>query len=507
MVVTVLPTNELVSIESLRRNCIEWLKCKRSLMYYLTHYVYIQDRISQAVIPWSPQWEHLLELVEIVQGWRDAVPREPVYVVIFKSRQVGASTLLGAITNWLAEFHSSTKVELQSEKGDVAAEMLQRSRFINESHPDFLKLTCRPDTEMEIGFPATLSKITAMPSTPSAGRTSDATAVFCDEWDYHPYAEDGFSAVRPAMARGGLFIGLSTIDKSNFDTFMKKVYNDAEKGANGFIHLFWSYFVVPGRDERTYARDTAGMAPWRKEGEYPRDRRELMAAPPTQGYFNHDILLQMLDECLDPIEVRYGGIMRIWKRPVTQRKFILSVDSSEGRDDPCACIIADAQTDEDVACFGGKISLDEQAKYAFELYKEYNEPLVIVERNASGLTLIEKLSNLGVKNWYYLDAQKSKPGFYTGSRGTANRNQILAEYAEEVHLRRKRIPIKDIVLQHFDFAWLGEPAKPQAVRGKHDDWVMCEAILNQGKRQVNDGVRLSTSNSIDRLRRGRRVRL
>ena len=477
-------------IETDYRKNIEWLKCKKSLLYYLTHYVYIQDRVSQAIVRWNPKWEHLLELVRLVQVWRDRVPREPMSVIIFKSRQVGASTVIAAITTWVVQFHESSKVELQSEKADVANEMLSRNRFINDHHPDFLKLSMHPNQADVMGFPATNSVIVAMPSTPSAGRTSDATVVVPDEWENHPYAEEGYSAVRPAMARGGLFIGCSTIDKTNMDSFPKRVWNDAKQGKNGFIPLFWGYFVVPGRDERTYQRDTGGMPDWMREGEYPRDERELMAPPAATGFFNHSILNQMLPECVEPLEYRYGSTVRIYKKSIATRNFVLAIDASEGRDDPSVCLVADAQTDEDVACFHGKISLDEQAKYAMEFYREYNEPLVCVERNASGLTLIEKLVNLGVTNWYYSDEQRKKPGFYTASRGVT-RDQILQELAEEVHLRRKRIPIKDAVLQFYDFAWIN--GKAQAVRGKHDDWVMCEAILNQAKKQVGHGIRFTSA--------------
>jgi len=168
----------------------------------------------------------------------------------------------------------------------------------------------------------------------------------------------------------------------------------------------------------------------------------------------------------------------------------MAVDASEGVEDPAIGIVADAQTEEDVACFNGKMSLDQQAKLTFELYQEYNEPLLCVERNASGLTLIEKLNNLGVKNWYYSDKDRKKQGWYTGGRGT-NREMMLQEFAESVHLRRKRIPIKDCVLQMFDFAWID--GKPQAVRGKHDDWVMCEAILSQARKQVNFGIKITSA--------------
>ena len=184
----------------------------------------------------------------------------------------------------------------------------------------------------------------------------------------------------------------------------------------------------------------------------------------------------MLTECREPVEEKYGGKVKIYTPSTTSRKFVFAIDSSEGQQDPSVGIIADTQTSEDCACFTGLLSLDEQAKLVWELYQEYNSPLIAVERNACGLTLIEKLKNLGVTNWYYLDKEKRKEGWYTGSNGI-NREKILLELGEEIYLRRKRIPMKECIIQMFNLAWID--GRPDVIRGSHDDWIMCEAILGQ----------------------------
>jgi len=386
----------------------------------------------------------------------------------------------------------------QSENQEVAEEMLDRSRFINEHHPPFLRLTALPNQSNLMGFPATGSKLVAIPATEDAGRSTDVTMAVCDEWEKHRNARDGFSAIKPAMAKGGLFIGATTINKTNIVSFPQEIWREAKQGKNGFVPLFWGYFVVPGRDEATYQSDTKGLADWRREGEYPRNEKEAFSPPKSVGYFNHDILDEMLEECRDPVDVRYGGLMKIYTPPIATRKFVFAIDSSEGRDDPSVGIVMDAQTEEDVACFHGKLSLEEQAKFGLELYRLYNEPLISVERNGSGLTLIEKLKNLGVnkESWYYLDKEQTKEGWYTGSRGGGqgggvNRDMMLNQLAEAVHLRRKRIPMKDCVLEFYHFVWIN--GRQQAVKGGHDDWVMCEAQLGQiAKNLPTGGIRFSS---------------
>ncbi len=463
-------------------------KCRKDLLYYLTHYVTIQDAASQRLITWQPQ-AHLMELIKPVQEWYDCHPRKPRYFIVFKSRKVYATSLLSGIANWLLTFNESTQGLMLSQGEKEAKLFLGRSKFINDHHPPFLKLKAMPDQDDVLGFPATNGQITALPSTDKAGKSFDATFVFCDEWEEHPKARENFASVQPAMARGGLFIAVTTIVKADFTSFAKEIWEGAKRGTNGFTPIFWGYYDVPGRTPETYQRDTAAFADWQREQEYPRTEKECFSSPKVLGYFNHDILEKYLELCRDPIETRYGGLIRIWKPAITNRKDVFAVDTSEGREDPAVGIIGDATGDK--ACFNGKISTEEQSKLIWELYNEYNEPLMVVENNsACGGSLIEKLKALGVENWYYSPADKEhkKPGFHTGTQ----RALMLTQHAESIHLRQRDIPIKDCILQHFDFATID--GKPQAVGGKHDDWVMCEAILGQGlKIKPQGAVTMSTA--------------
>jgi len=398
---------------------------------------------------------------------------------VFKSRQVGESTTWAGIANWLCSFFESTKVLELSQREDDASELLGKSRFINQQHTDFLRLTFDPDQSSLLGYPATNSRIKALPSTETAGRSTDATLVIADEWEFHPYAEINFAAVKPTIDKGGIFVGISTVDKLKMDSFPKKIWRESKSGDNDFITLFYDYFVVPGRNERTYQTSVRGMPDWQKEAEYPRSEEEALSAPSSTCFFNTEVLKDMFKECCNPIEERYGGKVRIFKHSVSDRKYVFAIDSSEGQDDPAVGVISDWATEEDVTCFNGKISLDEQAKIIYELYCEYNEPYIAVERNAGGLTLVEKLLNMGVKNWYYCDDKKNKPGWWTQH---SNRPVMLNELAEGIALRLKRIPMRDALQEFLSFSWID--GKPQAISGAHDDWVIAHAIAGQIRKEM-----------------------
>ena len=366
-----------------------------------------------------------------------------------------------------------------SQREDDANEILGKSRFINDNHPDFLKLKLEPNQASAMGFPATHSKIRALPSTSSAGRSTDATMVFPDEWEYHENAEANFAAIKPTIDKGGLFIGASTVNKLDMETFPKKIWYGAKNGENNFIPIFWDYFVVPERTEETWVEHTKGLADWQKEGEYPRTEEEALSVPKTTCYFNRDAIIEMVKECCKPLEERHGGMVRIYANSVADRKYLFAIDSSEGEYDPSAGIISDWKREEDVVAFHGKISIDQQARIFYDLYEEYNKPFIAVERNAAGILLIDKLKQMGVNTWYYCDKTKKKEGWWTSGThgGGGTRPVMLSELAEDISGRHMGIPMKDALSEFLSFSWID--GKPQAIRGAHDDWVFAHAILGQ----------------------------
>lgn len=447
----------------------------------MSNYVCVQDAVSQRIIKWKPH-PHLLQLIKLVQGWTDSpIPRQPLYIVIFKSRQVYTTTTTAGIINWLCTFFESTKVLESSQREDDANEILAKSRFINENHPDFLRLKAEPDQASLMGFPATHSRIRALPATAGAGRSTDATLVFTDEWERHEYAEKNFGASKPTIDKGGIFIGATTIDKTNMNSFPQKVYHQAKAGENNFVPIFWDYFVVPERTEETYQRDTKDLDDWQREAEYPRSEEEAFAAPKDICRFNVDALTAMMDECISPLRVEYNGWVKIYRESVAGRNYCFPIDPSEGSYDPSLGVIIDSQTHEEVAKYAGKIPIDEQARIAFDLYTRYNNAFIAPERNASGLTLIDKLKDMGVANWHYYDKARQKQGWWTSS---ATRPVMIQDLAENIRLRQYRIADPEEVKEFQSFIRTDKYPDGKARGGCHDEAPMVWAIYSQIRKRA-----------------------
>jgi len=387
-------------------------------------------------------------------------------------------------------FFESSKALESSQKEDDANEILARSKFINENHPDFLRLKLDPSQASLVGYPATHGRIRALPSTSAAGRSTDATLVFPDEWEFHDDAEKNFAAVKPTIDKGGIFIGASTVDKTNVNSFPKKIWAQAKAGENNFIPIFWGYFVVPERTEETYENDVRGLEDWQKEGEYPRNEDEAMSAPKTLSRFNVEALKEMKGECISPIRIEYNGWVKIYKEPVAGRKYCFPIDPSEGSYDPSLGVIIDSQTNEEVAKIYGKIPLDDQARIDYDLYERYYHPYIAPERNASGLTLIEKLRDMGITNFYFCDKQGEKPGWWTSS---ANRGVMIQDLAENIRLRQYRIADEEEINELQSFIRTEKHPDGIARGGCHDEAPIVWAIYSQIRKSMRMGEMRVTS--------------
>ena len=398
-------------------------------------------------------------------------------IIVFKSRQVGLSWTMAGYAAWLMTFFDSSKILELSQGESEAFDLLSKTQFILNNHPEWIKFKLDPNQRGLLGIPATNSIAKALPSTEAAGRSTDATLVICDEWEYHPYAANNYAAIKPTISAGGQIVGVSTVDKSNMESFPKEIWDGATHGTNGFTPVFYGWDVVPSRNKEWFDEETRDMRPWVREQEFPATIEEALAPVSAKCYFDQEVIYEMLKDCTKPIEERLGGNVKIYKKAVAGKKYVFSIDTSEGTGDPCVGVISDWQTGDEVAEFHGKITVDEQAKIISDLYNEYNSPFICVERNADGRRLIDKLKALEITNWYYdpKDKKREKPGWWTTD---TNRPFMLGELAEAIYKRLIRIPNKEALAEFLSFIRT-DSGKAMAIGGRHDDYVMAWAIMWQ----------------------------
>ena len=135
--------------------------------------------------------------------------------------------------------------------------------------------------------------------------------------------------------------------------------------------------------------------------------------------------------------------------------------------------------------YQGKPSLDLYSNILFQAGKEYGNCLLVVENNGIGISILEKLIDLGYPNLYYSIKgthefveshvgeanQRALPGFTTS---TKTRPLIVAKLEEFIRNRLINLYSSRLFHELKTFIWYN--GKPQAMRSYHDDLVMSLAI-------------------------------
>jgi hypothetical protein len=143
------------------------------------------------------------------------------------------------------------------------------------------------------------------------------------------------------------------------------------------------------------------------------------------------------------------------------------------------------ETMEVVAEYQGKPNLDLYSNILYEAGREYGFCLLVVENNGIGISVLEKLNDLGYPKIYYsvkstheyIDPvmaegnDRAVMGFTTS---TKTRPLIVAKLEE--YIRNKLITLRSNRLFHEMKTFIWYNGKPQAMRSYNDDLVMSLAI-------------------------------
>jgi len=381
-----------------------------------------------------------VELAEIL-------PTTPL-LALLKARQDGATWLIAAYLDWLANYRPGTDGLLLSKTETDAESFLGKVVTVHRLLPPHLAVPFAKSPTTETMVLRNGSKMTDMASTENAGRSRTFSVVVQDEADFHPYLDENYTAVKPTIDAGGQLIQISTVNKKRMDSLFKGIIRESPE--NGWVKRFWGWRLRPGRDEAWYSRTrasvpaSAGMSPeLYMEQEYPDSEAESLAPSRALAYFDPDSVMIILKKSIEP-EYRLGGLVRIWRPPVVGDRYIGGGDVCWGHASAYSCFpIADWQTGIQMAEIYGRPDHDEYAQAIADLTTEYNKAYFGIEANGesgerSGLNVINKLIALGLGNrMYHHGANWRDNPAHRGCLTTgATRPVILGELEEAVRLRQ-----------------------------------------------------------------------
>ncbi len=432
-------------------------------------------------------WEHLVDFFLAIERYK--------LIDLIKSKKIGISWALALLAFRRIYTRPGWNV-LEFSQGQLEAqELLSKTKKIYNNLPDWMKfedlgetkpIVCEPNSMSQFGFKHMKSKITAYPSTESAGIGETGGTVIHDESDFHDFYEINLSHTRATVAdtKGGELISVSTVDKTKPESYFKQHWKEAYAGKNGFKALFYGVFSRPSRDQAFYEQIVKEneSTPWVVGANYPRTIEEALSPITTQSCFKKESLDRLWENRIEKPETRQGFIYILYP-PAVGTQYVAGADVGEGvgLDYSSLDIIGKRGLSSEVVAkiYSNEIATDLFAYECDKLCREYFNCLLAVENNAIGVAVLNKLVELSYPNLFYSDTERKKAGWTTGER---NKQIALIELIESINNSSLITRFTPQIKEMMEYQWV--KGKPMPTGRTHGDTVISLMIANQMLKQT-----------------------
>ncbi|MDQ4075067.1 MAG: hypothetical protein M3220_02335 [Chloroflexota bacterium] len=432
----------------------ELVKCAASARYFVGTYCWLFDATGR-------RWRRF-KLWPAQSHTLGAFERERLHVIL-KARQLGLSWLVVAYAVWMMVFCPGSVVLLFSRREEEATELLERLRGMLARLPEWMPATVVTDNAQELALESG-SRALSFATTKHGARSFTANLVIIDEADFIRWLSQLLTATKPTIDAGGQLILLSTIDKENYGSEFKQLYQGAEQRLNNYHPIFLPWYARPDRDRAWYEKQKVDYSEDDLKQEYPATPQEALEPRSAQKRFQSE----WLNEAFEAREGRahYTPAM-IYRKPEPDRYYLVAADPAEGapNSDPSAATILDCETWEEVAVLHGLFETDVFAHYLITLAIEYNDAVICPERNNHGHAVIDNIKSAGYEWLLYQNPFDDKPGWLSNAKYKVLAVDHAAQALRDgVVILHTQATVNELAI--FDSARLRAP------EGFHDDLAM-----------------------------------
>ena len=476
-----MPNKPTISYQELVKQ--EYKKCMESPVYFMKFYAKIQHPVRGTILFDLYPFQE-----ETLKSFHDYK-----FNIILKSRQMGISTLVAVYSLWLMIFHKDKNILLISLKQDDAKEVITKVHFANENLPTWLKVKCIEDNRLSLKF-ANGSQIKAASTTKKSGVGHALSLLIIDEAALIEDADDLWTSAIPTLSTGGDAIILST--PRGVGNWFHKMWQGAEEsgdgkaGKNEFHPITLPWHLHPERDDE-----------WRRiEGEKQGSPKKASQEYDCNFLASGDNVVDLAiieyykkHNAKEP-EERRGAEKALWIWEYAgNRSYVVCADVARGDGaDFSACHVLDITSEKptQVAEYKGSLGTKDFGNFLVLLAREYNDALLIVERESYGWATLNQIISQQYKNTFYSSAdlkyvdvqhqltnkwdseeKKMVPGFSTNVKTRPliidNMEHYFREMAVEIRSKRTLSELET-------FIW--KNGKPMAMDTYNDDLIMSLAI-------------------------------
>ena len=514
------------------------------------------------------------KLYDAIKAEHDA--GRPVRILILKARQLGFSTLIEAMFFQDAATRFLVKTLIVAHEEDSTTNLFRMNKLFYDNLPAPLKPMRKNSNAQEIVFenptrdpeekkanPGLMSSIRCVTATGgNVGRGDTFTNVHASEAAFWRNMNETLDSILQAVPDDPDTAVVIESTPNGFNEF-KTLWDDAVAGKNGFLPLFFPWFMEPGyrkpvppgtefsekeRElQKAYSLDDEQLM-WRRwciatnlRGDEEKFKQEYPSCPEeaflTSGnpYFDNSLVLLRLPQCPEPVargRFVYGedenlcptdwrwmddpkGEIKLYALPEERVPSVLGGDTAGDGSDRFTGFLLDNTTGKQVAqlCYDGGSELY-YAQQVYCLGRFYNTALLGIEINFS--TYPErKLEEWGYPKLYIRERpddmrrelDEKKWGWRTDGR---TRPLMLANLRTMTDVAIGLFSSRELLSEMLTFIHSGPKMRPEAAAGAHDDLVMAAAICHQIREQqsyvVLDEPEEKQQKLIDQLQRGKRRR-
>jgi len=466
----------------------EFKRCADDPIYFISKYVKVTHPV-RGLVPFNLYpFQH--RILDNLQKHR--------FNILRKFRQAGCTTIAASYSLWMVIFQKHKSVIILSKGDSESTEVLDRIKLMYEELPMFLRPGVAEDNKHTLKL-KTGSVIKSRPSGKQSGRSLAGSFLIIDEAAFIEAIDTIWAAVFPIISTGGQAFVISTVN--GIGNWYHDVYQAAISGENSFnsIDIRWQehpeYNYNPdyehlyeimrekGLDIHKWEETTKANMPmkqWLQEYEC-----SFLGTGDT--YIEGNVLKQISSQTSEEYFTKYNNRMRVWQDPQQQYTYLISCDTSLGRDrDYSAFHVINLYNGQQVAEFySNRTPINEFAKILFNEGTLYNVAHVICERNTIGNNLIDWLYNVYEYENLWAD-EKDDLGFQVTAK---NRESILAELEEALRTELLKINSTRTCDELTTFI-ITEGGRAAAERGHHDDLVMSLALAVHAYKNLLDSTPL-----------------
>lgn len=433
----------------------EYVKCGKDPVYFCKTYLKVIS-LDEGLVPFDlyPYQEKMFKHFN-----------DNRFSIVLACRQSGKSISSVGYLLWYACFHSEKTIAILANKGAVAREMLARVTLMLENLPFFLQPGCKALNKGSIEF-SNNSRIIASATSGSSIRGMSVNLLFLDEFAFVERANEFYTSTYPVVSAGKETKVIITSTANGVGNTFHKIWEGAVQGTNEFSGFTVNWWDVPGRDEKWKEQTIANTSQLQFDQEFG---NTFFGTGDT--LINAETLLSF--RAKPPTDVLESGDLMVYKKPIKNHEYIMTVDVSKGRgQDYSTFNVIDISTRpfKQVAVYrNNTISPILFPNVIYKYANVYNDAYVIIESNDSGQLVCQGLyQDLEYDNIHLESAIKADR---IGIEMTRKVKRIGCSSIKDI-LENKKLDIIDehTIMEISTFVSKGQSY--QASDGNHDDLMM-----------------------------------